>query len=74
MPWTGGGVYVLGRFPASAAGPDIEGFFFASAFLGAGLFAAGFFLPAVFLAAVAPAFFFMGRTVQQRAGGGQVNA
>jgi hypothetical protein len=44
--------------------------------LGAGLFAAGLFLAAVFLGVVARALFFifMGRTLQQGPGGGQVGA
>ncbi len=74
MPCTGRGVYVAGRGSALAGAPDVEEGFFTAAFLGAALFAAGVFFGAAFLAWVVPAFFFvfMGRTLQQRAGDGQV--
>src|SRR6266542_5836262 len=71
MPCTGVGVYAVGRAFASAPTLETVGSLFA-AFLGAELFAAGFFLGAAFLAAPVFFFIFMGRTLQQRTGSGQV--
>ena len=84
MPCTGAGVYGAGRAVASAPAPETDGSLFAAFlgaalfavgfFVGAALFAAGFFVGAAFLAVAAPLsfFIFMGRTLPQRAGGGQV--
>jgi hypothetical protein len=78
VPWTADGVYAPGRFFASATtvGVDAGAAGFTGAFWETVVFAGGFFDAVAFFAAFAPAFFFifMGRTVQQPHGAGQVNA
>ena len=78
MPWTAVGVYVPGRFFASATttGLVAGAAGLAGAFFETVGFAGGFFEAVAFFGAFAAVFFFifMGRTLPQPHGAGQVNA